>query len=147
MDEQAVREQLNEVRESLTRNEEEHEILLSLLKGYEGWLRLHGMQNGHSSPPHYQIPLEQEGSGRGGQPKGAISFRQGVRQVYREARGEPLTQSEAWTRMQVLGVKSEAKSPIGLIGLTARTFETEIEKVDTRTWRWIKKDEEAEDEE
>ena len=50
MDIEGVRAQLRETQESLRRNEEEREILLALVKGFEGWLRLYGFEKATTLP-------------------------------------------------------------------------------------------------
>jgi len=127
-----VRRQLEEVRESLRKNEQEREVLISLLKGYEGWLRLQGLNGLRAT----QITLDIDPQERGPKPKGKIGFRPGLLEVLKEARGEPLRRDEIWSRMQVIGVKSDAKDPETLIDLTARSMTPQVEKVASRTWRW-----------
>src|SRR6266567_3118642 len=42
MDEAIVRDQLEQVKAALVRNEEDHDALVSIVKGFEAWLRLNG---------------------------------------------------------------------------------------------------------
>ena len=139
MNENTVRQQLDEVKKEFERNEEEKEVLLTLLKGYEGWLRLHGASNGRASTIQLAASPEKR---RGGRPKGVIGFQKGEEQVLREARGEPLHAEEIWIRMQKLGVKSDAKNPLGLVTLTAKRLP--VEKVAPRTFRWAEAESEGE---
>lgn len=128
MDKAAMREHMEAIRAELTRIEGEQEALREMLHGYERWFRLHS-ENGTQQ-------LEMAVGVRGRRPKGTISFREGVRNVLRQARGEPLGDSEIWTRMQSLGVESDAKNPVGFVGLAVKRL-PEVEKVAARTFRWI----------
>lgn len=46
MDAKTARAHLAEVHAQLARNEDEHEVLVSLARGYEGWLRLNPQEGG-----------------------------------------------------------------------------------------------------
>ena len=112
--------------------EQESEALKSMLEGYEAWFRIQAEDNGINQ-------LAMAIDGRGQQPKGSVSFRNGIVEVLRQARGESLVDTEIWTRMQAIGVQSDAKRPIGFIGLTAKRV-PEVEKLDAHTFRWIGKE-------
>lgn len=133
MDEQSVRSQLLEVRKTLARNEEEHEILLSLLNGFEGWLRLHA--NGRS--PQLTLPLETTQARTA--PRGEISLRSAVLQVLKEARGQPLHSKEILVRATALGAATTSKDPVAIVDLTAYSLQkggATIEKTGPRIWHW-----------
>ena len=68
-------------------------------------------------------------------PKGRVSFQKGLVEALQEVDGAPLEVEEIWERMQRLGVQSDAKKPIGFIGLTAKRVPS-IEKVTPRIFRW-----------
>lgn len=131
MDGQTLRTQLEALQAELARNEEERGHLLSAVKSFEGLLRVYGASNGKST--QLAMPIQQPG--RGGKPKGTISFRKGMAKALRDARGESLVDTEIWARMKALGVVSEATNPIGFVNLTGRRI-TEAERVKSGTWRW-----------
>ena len=131
MDEQTLRIQLEALRVELTRNEEERVHLVSAVKSFEGLLRVYGATNGKTT----QLTMEIQQPGRGGKPKGTISFRKGMAKALRDARGESLVDTEIWTRMEALGVVSEATNPVGFVNLTGRRI-PQAEKVSPGTWKW-----------
>lgn len=132
MDGKSIREQLDLVRANLQRNEEEREVLLDLLKGYEGWLRLYGESNGATQ---VALPMARKIDTK---TKGTISMRQAIKTVLKDAHGSQLHSKEIWRRAQELGAKTTGSSPLGLVDLTAFSLsKTEpVEKVAPRTWRW-----------
>jgi len=122
MDEKTVREHLDEVTVTLRRNEEEHDVLLTLVKGYEGWLRLHGgRSNGQQEITFATAPY--------------IGWHDAIRRVLKDAVGEPLHVKEIWIRAQGIGLKTKAKNPLGLVDLTCRRLHG-VEKTDPRTSSW-----------
>ncbi len=129
MDRATVRKQLDEVRTALKRNEDEHRVLVSLLQGYEGWLRL------NPETEVQQLALVPEGPTR----KGSMSFRSAVLRVLQEARGEPLNVREVLVRATTLGAITGAKNPLGAVDLMAYSLAKNhpVEKVGPRTWRFI----------
>lgn len=135
MDAKSVRLNLTEVTTQLARNEEEHEVLISLVRGYEGWLRL----NPDPQPPTQTIGLfEPEGKAARSQPKGSRSMRGAVLQVLKDARGEPVHGKEILARAYQLGAKTDAKNPIGAVDLMAHSLKKShpVEKVGPRVWRY-----------
>ncbi len=138
MDEDTVRRQLKEVRDAIERNEDEHEVLVSLIDGYEGWLRLHGQANLHV--PDGQMSLNVNHGKKSNEPKGRISVRQAVKQVLWEARGAPLHAKEIARRVVEKGAITTAKNPPGMMGLTAtnlRESGVPVDKVQPNTWAWV----------
>lgn len=140
MDPSAIRQQLDEVRGALSRNEEEHEVLVSLMKGYEGWLRL----NPEPQPSFQMVPEPVAKPGRNASKgrnatKGTQSFRSAVLQVLRAARGEPLNVREILIRVTALGAVTGAKNPLGAVDLMAYSLAKNhpVFKVGPRTWRYI----------
>ena len=133
MDADTIRGELDQVKAHLESNEEEKIVLLDLLHGYEGWLRLYGKKNGSGQ---VELPLA---APRSTAPKGEVSMRGTIKEILRESRGEPLHSKEIWRRAQERGVKSSGKNPVGLIDLTAYTLmKTQpIERTAPRTWRWM----------
>ena len=126
MDEKTVRIHLEEIQNSLERNEEEREVLVTLLKGYEGWLRLHGATNGHAEPGQLVLAVEvDEGPG----------WRPTVSAILQEARGEPLHSKEILARARIRGLKTNAKNPVSAVDLTARSLPN-VEKAGPRLWKW-----------
>ena len=111
MDADTIRGELDQVKTHLQRNEEEKAVLLDLLRGYEGWLRLYGERNGSGQ---VELPLAVPKSTA---PKGTVSMRGTVKEILRESRGEPLHSKEIWRRAQELGVKSSGRNPVGLVDL------------------------------
>lgn len=127
MNQETMRSQMEEVRDELNRLDAQRAALETILRGYETFLRATSA-NG--------VKHTRQLAGRGGEPKGSISFRRGVIEVIRQARGEPLHAKIIWERMQEMGVESASKQPVGFIGLTARRVE-EIEKLRPNTFRWV----------
>ncbi len=128
MSEEGIRKQLDEVGRALTRNETEHEVLLNLLKGFEGWLRLNS--NGPQLTMTLPAPARKAAAQR---LKNPMSFRKAVVKVLQEAHGEPLKEEEIWRRIQDLGVRTTSEKPLGWVGFLAR--KSGAEKVAPRTWR------------
>ncbi|MEK7215203.1 MAG: hypothetical protein AAB289_06385 [Chloroflexota bacterium] len=138
MDAKTVREQLTEVKASLKKNEDEHEVLLSLLTAFEGWLRIHGLP---TEPQAAQLSLVAPSSAPLGRtkPKGAISLRGAILQVLKEARGAELHAKEIWVRVQGLGAMTTAKAPVNIVDLSCWSLQGDgVQKVkgQSRTWRW-----------
>ena len=131
MDRDTMRRQMEYIRDELNRLDEERGALAAMLRGYEAWFRAKP-ENGRK--PQRQLPLGVPG--RGGKPKGSVSFRKGMITVLQQARGEPLDDEELWRRMQDTGVKSDSKNPLGFVRLTADRLEG-AEKVSPKTWRWV----------
>ena len=131
MNEQTVRIHLAEIRNDLERNEAEHEVLLNLLKGYEGWLRLNLSPNGHAqvdlAQPLLPIPTMSHES---------PTWRPSIRKVVKEARGAPVHAGEIWARVQAMGLKTRGKNPLGLVDLNIMSM-PEIQKVGPRLYRWV----------
>ena len=134
MDEDSARKMLEEFKAQLTRFEEERDYLLSLVKGLEGWLRVHVTRNG-------SLPQPSLFDGVATKPKGTISLRGAVVEVLKEARGEPLHVKEILQRITAKGAKTSAKSPLGAVDLTCYSIlkyhPKALEKVRPRTWRWL----------
>lgn len=144
MDEATVRRHLEEVRIQLARNEREHDVLLQLLHGYEGWLQLGGINGYGSTAPvqHSLMPGKQSTPvgtpyvPKGPQPKGTISFRKALTQVLDEAHGAPLHSKEIATRVIALGVGTTAKDVPAVVDLMCKSVPG-AEKVGPRTWRKV----------
>lgn len=133
MDETTVRENLQEVRTRLAHIDEERDVLLSLIKGYEGLIRLQAASNGDAR----QIPMvaDDDRPTRGPKPLGSVSLRAACVRVLREARGEPLHVKEIWMRAQILGAKTRSKNPHGVVELTCKGIPQAV-RTQTRTWAW-----------
>lgn len=133
MDAKTIRDQLEVVKANLQRNEDEKNVLLDLLRGYEGWLRLYGETNGAA-----QVALPLAKRVMDTTTKGTISMRSAIKKVLQDARGMPLHSKEIWRRAQEMGAKTDGQSPLGLVDLSAFSLsKTEpVEKVAPRTWRW-----------
>jgi hypothetical protein len=116
---------MDELRTRLKKVEEERQVLLTLLQGYEGWLRL--FANGSARPPHPMLDMR---------PKGTISLRKAIRQIVQEARGIPVHAKEIWLRAHELGAMTGASDPVAAVDYTAYSIKG-IKKVAPRTWRWV----------
>jgi hypothetical protein len=136
MDETAVRQHLKEVQQRLAVLDEEREVLLSLVRGYEGWLRLQG----NSAGPQLTLGVTVQKKNPTA-PKGTTSLRGAVLRAIKDAHGAPLHSKEILRRIQALGAKTEARNPVAIIDLTAyslaNTDGQPIKKVGPRTWRWM----------
>ena len=127
MDKETMRQQMEAIRARLTQNEQEREALKTMLHGYEAWFRVHSED---SRVRQLEMAVASN------RPKGTISFRKALIEVLQQAHGAPMVDTEIWDRMQALGAKSASRRPAGFIGLHAKR-EREIEKVGTRTFRWV----------
>lgn len=123
MDMVSMRKHMEEIRTELSRIEKQREALQDILQGYESWFELPGAQ---------QLELNVKAPIR----KGTMSFPKGLREVLRQAGGEPLMDTEIWERMQRLGVRSNAKNPVNFVSLHSNRVPG-IEKTATRTYRWV----------
>jgi hypothetical protein len=137
MDPGAIRKQLEEVKAALARNEEEHDVLLSLLRGYEGWLRLNPDQ-----APQLSLSLEPKKVGppkSRSSVKGTTSLRGAVLRVLQESRGEPINVREILVRARDLGAETDAKNPLGAVDLMVYSLARNhpIFKVGPRLWQYI----------
>ena len=138
MEAKTVRLNLEEIRGALARNEAERDVLVTLLKGYEGWLRLNPEA---LDPPQMSLPLVQQRL-PGPTIPGTPSMRGAVLRVLREARGEPLHSKEILRRVTALGAVSNAKNPLGMMDLLAYSLAKShpMKKVGPRTWRYYADD-------
>jgi hypothetical protein len=137
MDEQTVRQHLAEIRMRLDELDQEREVLLNLLNGYEGWLNLYTSRDGQQAVLMEAPPVRPRQPRN--RPKGSVSLRSAVLHVLREARGAPLHTREILLRAQQLGARTTGKEPLGVTDLTAYSLNKTgqpIEKVGPRTWRW-----------
>jgi hypothetical protein len=135
MDGASVRAQLDEIRYALQQNGEEREALLSLLKGYESWLRLHPEAEKQMSLPLAQVPTP----ARKETPiVGTTSLRGAVLRILKEAHGEPLQTREILRRALELGARSGSTNPQGAVDLLCYSLVKShpVVKVGPRTWRW-----------
>jgi hypothetical protein len=66
-----------------------------------------------------------------------VNFEKGAVKVVKNARGEPLHSTEIWSRMKSIGVRSNAKAPVGIVDFNLRKHPEDIEKAAPRTWKWI----------
>lgn len=140
MDEATVRRNLAELREELARFDDERNVVISLIRSYEAWLRIRGKDVSQPLP----LPLstvtvaqpEAEANRDGEGP--AVSFRGAVVQVLRDAHGEPLHAKEILGRVEALGARTTAKNKLSVVSLAIRglTDKHPIEKAGPRMWRW-----------
>jgi hypothetical protein len=136
MDAKMAREQLRELHDALGKLDEERDVYLSLINGYEGFLRLHG--EGRSPlPPASKVAPRESGSHT---PQGKLSLRQAVLQVLTEAHPHPVHVKEILARVTAMGAVTNAKSPEKVIDLVAYNLKTRsgkpIERVSPRSWRY-----------
>lgn len=133
MDTTTVRQRLREATNELNGLEERRQALMSIIRGYEALVRLDGPPEIEQMP----VPLALDLPSRG---KGSISFRGAVRQVLRDARGEPLHVREIFHRTQGLGATTMAKDPVKITDLMIYSLinreHEPIRKVAPRTYRW-----------
>lgn len=137
MDDQSVRAQLVETKARLKIVEEEREILLSLIHGFEGWLRIN-LGDRALAGVHQPAMLPETVIRPSNARVGTISMRAAVRQVLRDAHGSPLHTKEIYRRVSELGAKTTAGRPESVVDLTALTLSKNepIERISPRTWRW-----------
>ena len=133
MDDKSVRAQLAETQDRLRRVDDEREILLSLIKGFEGWLRLSSGEVARVPGPPVETPINRSAI------LGTISMRGAIKDILREAHGEPLKAAEILRRATDRGARTSGKRPEAVIDLNALSLSKEghpIERVGPRTWRW-----------
>lgn len=136
MDEKAVRRQAAEVKTELTRNEREHEVLLSLLKGLEGWLELNGSR---PRPAPHLLLSSADGQAKPPKLQEVPSARGSVLKVIREAGGASLHVKDILEQVRQMGARVKEDNPAGMIDLmlySLKKSEYPVEKVGPRTWRW-----------
>ncbi len=134
MDADTIRKQLQEVQSELRRIEAVREVLLDLVKGYEGWLRL------HDNPPMQPRLIATEGTTKGKRrTTGAISAREAIKRVLQDAHGEPLHSEEIWRRAEMLGARTNAAVPKDVVDLTLVGLRQRfpIQRVAPRTYKWV----------
>lgn len=139
MDESSVRGQLKEVQNALKINEQERDVLMSLLTGLEGWLRLPGRES--QMRPHKATTVGgmQTPDESAEEPK-RPSYRQAVLEVLQESPGQPIHTAELVKRVAAKGAVSNAKDVKGITDLNILNLmktHPEIEKVAPRTWKWV----------
>ena len=131
MDEKTVRTHLQEVRDSLQRIDDEREVLVPLIQAYEGWLSRYGTQNdSEERKGQLSLPVDSKNGDK------KVSWRGAITSILKEAHGAPLHTKEIWERAKVMGLRTEAKSPLGLLDLNIRAIRG-IEKTGPRLWRWV----------
>ena len=123
MDKAGMQKHMQEIRDELGRIERQREALNDILQGYETWFQLPGAQ---------QLEMNVKVPNR----KGTMSFPKGLKMVLQQADGEALMDTEIWERMRRVGVHSNAKNPVNFVSLHSNRA-PEIEKVATRTYRWV----------
>ncbi len=137
MEEKAVREQLEAARKDLRRVDEERDVLISMIRGCEGWLRLHGVK---PMEPVAQPALPMKAP-NGSDGATAISLRSALLQVLKDAHGEALHVREMVPRALRLGASTNAKSPVTvadfMLDLLKKNKGEPIEKIAPRTWRYV----------
>lgn len=133
MDKAAMRKHMEDIRVDLDRIEAEHKALSDLLKGYEGWFRVNPENGIYTNEQQLHLMPK----GRGGSPLGTVGFGPGAVSVVKKARGEPLRDTEIWSRMEILGVKSNAENPSGWVNRELKKHPKDIKKVGPKTWKWI----------
>jgi hypothetical protein len=131
MDAKMAREQLRELNDQIKALDDEREVLLSLINGYNGWLRLHG-----ESPPEPRKAVQ-----RSNVPAGDVSLRSAVLTVLKQAHGSPVHVREILARITTMGAVTRAKSPEKVIDLVAYNLKTRkgepLERVSPRSWRYV----------
>lgn len=125
MNEQSVRVQLELARRELASIEANRSAVLTLIHGYEAWLRANS----------YELDIQQSNA-----PKGEISFRQAVLTALRNEPGVPLHVHQIWHRVQAQGVVTDAKDHVSVVDAICynlRNAGHPMIKVEPRTWAWM----------
>ncbi|PKB73421.1 MAG: hypothetical protein BZY75_01895 [SAR202 cluster bacterium Io17-Chloro-G7] len=131
MNKETIQAQMDELRDELNRVDALQVALEAALRAHESLFKAISA-NGVKQTRQLALGVP----GRGGGPKGSVSFRSGVIEVLKQARGEELHADIIWERMQAMGVKSEAKRPRGFVSMIAAK-EEDIEKSAPGTFRWV----------
>lgn len=137
MDEKNARRQIQELNAALKALDEDRDVFISLIRGYEGWLRLHGSD---ASPARATVPKQPAKRRPSRALKGTISLRKAVLQVIREAHGSPVHLKEIRARALGMGASTDAKDPDRIMDLVAYNLKSRsgqpLERVSPRSWRW-----------
>ena len=141
MEAETIRKQLVEMPAALQRIEAEREVMINIVKGYEGWLKLYDQRNGGAAQPPL---LEVNGAGtkkkRGktGVIQGTISVRSAILQVVKDARGVTLHSEEIWQRAEAMGARTKSDNPKDVVDLNLFGLRQKhpIEKMGPRLYRW-----------
>ena len=116
------------IRERIARNEEERVVLDDLLHDAERLQQFDGVQ---------QPTLDVGPRVIANEPKGSVSYPEGLRLALQQAQGRPMKAAEVWAEMEKLGVRSDAKRPQSYVSLNVKKFPDEIESMGNGTFRWI----------
>lgn len=142
MDEIAVRAQLGEVQDELKRNQEEREMLLTVARGFEAWLRLRG-RSVRATPIEPKVGAADTDVAKTdatNRPAGTISMRAAVLQVLQDAHGEPLSTDEILARARRMGAETRSARAASIVDLIAATlrnrYQQPVERVQPKVWRW-----------
>lgn len=133
MDENAIRNTMDELRSELEQIDARRERVLEAYKGLEALLAL---QSGGSNPPLFSMPSSNNVT----KPKGKRSMRGAVLQVVKDAHGQPLHSTEILKRARALDANTSAKDPTAIIDLLMYAYKKEgqpVEKTEPRTWRYV----------
>ncbi len=104
--EQAVRDRLAQVRETLANLDRQREVLLDMLRADERWLTLNA-SNGEPLPLGIEPPNVVPPRSKGGP-----SLMSAIARILYEAHGTPMHVKELWKRAQAMNAVTRADSPL-----------------------------------
>lgn len=144
MDERPIRETLDTLRLQLALVEQEHQALLSSIKGLEELLRIHSGSapvGTDATQTHAArrrpVPPRQE-TGKFAQ-KGQIPLSTAIIRVLRDVgRGRAMHVNDIWIRAQALGAASSSKDKLSNVDSITKTLigKQPIQRVRSREYRW-----------
>ena len=142
MDDQTIRIRLEEVKSDLARIELERDALLGLVQNYERLLRLAVRVTASQLPlPAAEKAAVKSGLAsrfKGKQP-GGISNRVLIRDIVKQANGEPLHCQEIWRRAVAQGATTDSTTPLNIVDSMLRGWMAQgepLQKLGGRRWRW-----------
>lgn len=133
MDTQTIRDRLAEAEREMQRAEEERAAFGRVVTDLKYLLSVRGGDS--TSPAQARLPIPDRPQ-RGGPPLGEVSYRNGLIQVLKEAKGKWLEADEIWARMENLGVASRAENPKRFIPLTVGRIGAEVVRDGTK-YSWV----------
>lgn len=132
MDRESVRKQLEETRQRIAEIDEEKEILESLVRGFEGWLRLHA-----PIPAHAVMSSEVSDTYFGNEPKGAVSMGAAIKEAIKESGHVVMHTKEIYEAALAKGAVTESKNPLNIVDIHLGRLAEQglVQKLGGRRWQ------------
>ncbi len=146
MDELRIRQGLDTALAMLKEVDDQRDILVNMIDGYQALLRIRG--NNTSQPPPTQqmtMPItmvpaianaKKPGKRKGGGVRKANSWRALIKEKLQAESGQSILSKDVWAYLQSRGKTTKAKDPIAAVDLTARDIPG-VKKTGPRLWKWV----------